>query len=622
VTQARPNPFARLLPAAVIVLAGAWIYGPALHGPWIWDDSAEIIGNPLMRDPHGLAKIWISPVTPDFFPLKTTLQWLLWRLWGADSTPYHALTLGLHLVSALLFWRVLKRLGLRFAWLGGLLFVVHPLVVESVAWVAELKNTLSLAWLLLAMIAYLEYDRRASAAEPTPRVRSAYFRSVLFFVLAALSKSSVVMFPFVLLLHAWWKRGRVRREDLIASLPFFAASLVLGLITVSFQLHRALVTWSIPAGGAASRIAGAGVALAFYFWKSILPLHLLLMYPQWSINPPSLLQWLPWPGLALLFVWFWRKRATWGRPAIFGVGFFLLNLLPVLGLVSMSYMHIAWVADHFAYLPLLGLLGLAVGGIGWLADRLADRPSAARLGAIGLLVLLLGALAVESRSQAALFGNEEALWSATLRENPDAWMAHINLGHLLGTTGRGPEALDHYSAALRIRSDLPEAYYNRGSTFEQLGRYPEAIADFEQSLRLQPGNPDAEVNLGNALVRTGRIPEAIDYYQAALRVQPGAADARTYLAEAHSQLGFSLLQQRRLPEAGAQFEEAIGDYRQSFLLRPDNAEAHAHLGNILLLTHHFREAVDQYEEALRIRPDDAGTRKYLAMAQRALQAAP
>jgi hypothetical protein len=443
-TQARPAPFARLLPAAVIVLAGAWIYGPALHGPWIWDDSAELITNPVMRDPHGLAKIWISPVTPDFFPLKTTLQWLLWRLWGADSTPYHVLTLGLHLVSALLFWRVLRLLGLRWAWLGGLLFVVHPLVVESVAWVAELKNTLSLAWLLLAMIAYLEYDRRAGAIVRPSGLRSAYLRSLIFFLLAALSKSSVVMFPFVLLLHAWWQRGRIRRKDLIDSLPFFATSLVLGLITVSFQQHRALASWSIPAGGVGSRIAGAGVALAFYFWKSVLPLHLLLMYPQWRINPPSLLQWLPWPCLALLLAWFWLKRATWGRAAIFGVGFFVLNLLPVLGLVSMSYMHIAWVADHFVYLPLLGLLGLAVGGIGWIADRIAARPSAARFGAIGLLVLLLGALASESRTQAARFGDEEVLWSATLRENPAAWMAHINLGHFLGQAGRGPEALEQY----------------------------------------------------------------------------------------------------------------------------------------------------------------------------------
>jgi tetratricopeptide (TPR) repeat protein len=154
---------------------------------------------------------------------------------------------------------------------------------------------------------------------------------------------------------------------------------------------------------------------------------------------------------------------------------------------------------------------------------------------------------------------------------------------------------------------------------EQLGRFPEAIADFEQSLRIEPANPDAQVNLGNALVRSGRLADAIDHYQAALRLQPGAVDARTYLAEARSQLGFSLLQQRRMPEAAAQFERAVADYQQSFLLRPDNAAAHAHLGNIFLLTHHFQEAVDQYEEALRLQPDDGGSRKYLAMAQHALQ---
>jgi tetratricopeptide (TPR) repeat protein len=623
----RTAPGPNLLKAAVILAVGAWIYAPALHGPWIWDDSAEIAQNPLMGDPHGLAKIWISPVTPDFFPLKTTLQWLLWRLWGASPAPYHVLTLGLHLASALLFWQVLKKLGLRAAWLGGLLLVVHPMTVESVAWVAELKNTLSLAFLLGAMIAYLDYDAGnrgeiAAAAKPAADAGLSYALALMLFVLASLSKSSVVMFPFVVLLHAWWKRGRLQRRDWVGSIPFFAVSLILGLVTVYFQQHRALASWSIPIGGWNSRIAAAGVALAFYFWKCLWPLHLLLMYPQWSVNPPTLVQFLPWPLLALLLGWFWLKRATWGRPALFGVGFFVLNLLPVLGFVSMAYLHIAWVADHFAYLPLLGLLGLGAGAAGRAESWLASRPAAWRAGAIGGLVLLLGALAGESRHQASLFGDEEALWAATLRENPGAWMAHINLGQFLGRTGRGERGLAEYSAALRIRTDLPEAYYNRASTLEQLGRFPEAIQDFEQALRLEPANPDAQVNLGNTLLRSGRLEEAIGHYQAALTLQPEAADARTYLAEARYSLGYSLMQRHQLPAAAAQFAQAVGEFRAALALRPDNAEAHAHFGNILLLTHHLPDAVAQYEEALRLRPDDAATRQNLALARGAMGGGP
>jgi len=608
----RPAPPSTLLKGALLILAGAWIYWPAIHGGWVWDDSAEIARNPIMSDPAGLAKIWVSPVTPDFFPLKTTLQWFLWRLWGANPAPYHLLTLGLHLLSTLLFWRLLHKLGLRLAWVGGLLLVAHPLVVESVAWVAELKNTLSLALLLVAMIAYVDYDERSGAAKPAPTARAAYLWSLGFFLLAALSKSSVVMFPFVILLYAWWRRGRIRRQDWIDSIPFFAVSLILGLITISFQQHRALASWSIPLGGLGSRIACAGVALAFYFWKSVLPLHLLLMYPQWSVNPPSPLQFLPWLLLVLLFAYFWINRSTWGRAAIFGVGFFVLNLLPVLGFVSMAYMHIAWVADHFAYLPLLGLIGFATAGAGMLADRMAASSSGLRIAALTALGLILGALAWESRTQAALFGDQEALWTATLRENPGAWMAHINLGQYLGEAGRGQEALGQYTEALRIRSDLPEAYYNRGSTLELLGRHDEAIADLEHALRLEPANPDAQVNLGNALLRSNRLPEAISYYQAALRLQPGAADIRNYLAGAHFQLGTTLLQDHR-------YADAMAEYQQSLQFDPGNADAYKKLGYLFLGFHRPSEAVVQYQEALRLRPDDGEARQGLALARHLLQ---
>jgi protein O-mannosyl-transferase len=611
------TPKSALLKTAVIVVVGVWVYWPAIHGGWVWDDGSEITHNPIIRDPGGLAKIWGSRASPDFFPLKTTLQWFLWRLWGENPTPYHTLTLGLHLLNALFFWRLLKKLGLRFAWLGGLLFVVHPIVVESVAWIAELKNTLSLAFLLAGMIAYVDYDDRlnplSAARAANPRLaRPAYLRSLLFFLLAALSKSSVVMFPVAILLYVWWRRGRISRKDLIGSVPFFTASLILGLITVSFQQQRALAGWTIPLGGLDSRIACAGVALTFYFWKSVLPLHLLLMYPQWSVNPPSLLQFLPWPLLVLLLGWFWIKRETWGRHLLFGTGFFVLNLLPVLGFVSMAYMHISWVADHFVYLPLLGLIGLAVGGTGILNDRLeAARPSL-RVGTAGAIALILGMFAWESRNQAKLFGDEEALWSYTLRQNPNAWMAHMNLGQFLGKSGRSDRAIDQFSEALRIRPDLPEAYYNRGTTLVQLGRIPEAIGDFEQALRLQPDNVGAQVNLGNALASSGRLPEAMSHYEKVLLLQPDATDAQNNLARAHFELGDAMVQNR-------QFAEAIGEYRQSLKFLPDNAEAHAHLGYVLVGMHRLPEAVAQFQEALRLNPGDAGLRANLALVQRALR---
>ncbi len=526
-TRERPRAAAILWQAALIVLVGGWIYGPALHGGWVWDDLTEIPRNSVLPDPHGLAKIWAGSAGPDYFPLKTSVQWVLWRAWGENAFGYHLVSLGLHLLGALLFWRLLEKLGLRLAWLGGLFFVVHPLVVESVAWIAELKNTLSLVFLLAAMLAYVRFDEGAPGKRRLP-----YALALVRFALALLSKSSVVMFPFVLLLYAWWRRGRVARRDLAAAAPFFGLSLLLGLVTVFFQYHRALAFWTIPVGGAASHLAVAGTSLAFYFWKGLVPLGLQPMYRQWSVLPPSPAQFLPWLALAVLAAGLWIRRATWGRPAALGLGFFVLNLVPVLGFLPMSYLHISWVADHFVYLSLLGLVGLGAAAAG----ALWDRCPAGRIGLAGGIAVLALLMAWESRGYAASFRSDEALWTRTLQRNPEAWLARVDLGQDLFQAGRLEEAIGQYDRALAIRSDLPEAYYNRGSIFLRLGRLPEAIRDLEAALRLQPASPDALTNLGNAFARSGRFAQAIGCYERALRIEPGATDTRANLALARRAL--------------------------------------------------------------------------------------
>jgi hypothetical protein len=382
------------IPAALIVLAGCLVYWPSIRGGWIWDDAEEVAQNPVLRDSDGLEKIWFAPAGTDYFPLKTTVQWLEWRAWGDDPAGYHAVGIALHLLSAFLFWRLLRRLGLRWAWAGGLLFAVHPLAVESVAWIAELKNTLSLPFLLLAMLAYVEFsDRSDGAIQPGAATRTQgrdgrparplsapgsagarpyYLLSLVLFLLAMLSKSSVVMFPVVILLYCWWKRGRIGRADLAGAAPFFAVSLGLGFVTVWFQHHRAIVAGHRLAGSLLSRLAGAGLSLGFYLGKCLWPTGLLPIYPRWEIDPVTPLDFAPWLAMAAIFACLWSRRDAWGRHAIFGLGFFAVNLLPVTGLVAMSYLRISRVADHFAYVPLLGILGLAVAG----ADRLtsADRP--------------------------------------------------------------------------------------------------------------------------------------------------------------------------------------------------------------------------------------------------------
>lgn len=577
--------------AAILLLAGLWVFWPAVQGGWLWDDYSEITHNPQLRSPAGLIDLWLAPSGADYFPLKSTVQWLEWQAWGDHSTlGYHLTSIGLHLLSALLAWRLFHRLGLRLAWLGGLLFAIHPLVVESVAWMAELKNTLSLPLLLLAMLAWLDYDERHRPAD--------YAKAALFFLAAMLCKTSVVMFPAVQLLHAWWRRGRISRADLRASAPFFVISLGLGLVTVWFQSRHAIGDGGVDAGGPFPRLAGAGLALAFYFRQAVFPVALMPVYPRWTLDPPSPGQFLPWLLLVLIAAWCWRWRATWGRHVLFGGGFFVLNLLPVLGFIIMAYLRISWVADHFAYLPLLGLLGLGVAGAGILEGKLAPLP---RRYALGAAVVVCGLLALESRRYAALFCDAETFWTGALQRNPQAWLAHHNLGYLALQSGHWPEAIAESEKALQLNPDHAGAHNNLGAALTNAGRPGEAVGHFEQALRLGPDDAVTRCNLGSAELQLGRIPDAIGEFERALRLAPD-------LFEAHNNLGSALLQSGRLPEAMAHYQRALE-------LQPGNAEVHNNLGYALALAGRDAEAVREFEAALRLQPDYAQARDNLARLQ-------
>jgi len=591
-----------LLAPLLIVLAACFVYSPAWHGAWLWDDKGEIPHNAALKIAAGLGEIWFAPKSGDYYPLKTSVQWVQWHLWGDETLGYHLTNVALHVLGAFLFWRLLALLGVRWAWTGGLLFVVHPIAVESVAWIDELKNTLSLPFLLLAMIAYIDTDTRWSALSPTRSPDSvfskarwgqrappgSYFLSVLFFLLAMLSKASVAMFPLVLLLHAWWRRGRIGPRDLAASAAFFAISLVLGIVAVDLQAHRAIgVDAVIPMGTWIDRTAGAGLAMAFYLFKCVIPAGLMPIYPRWPVDGRSPLEYLPWVALAAVLAFLWRRRTGWGRHAIFGLGWFLLNLAPVLGFVTISHMRFTWAMDHLAYVPLLGLLGLAAAGAGAIEDRL---PSGGRLCAAATLAVICAFLAVAGRRYAATFRDEATFWTSALERNPAAWLAHNNLGNVLLGRGQNQAAVAHFEQALRLHPDYAEAEYNLGLARATLGELPSAVDHYEAALLLRPGYVDALNNLGNALLRMDRLPEAIGRYAEALRLQPRDVQAQC-------NLGVALMREGRGPEA-------ILAYQAALRIDPDYPAAHVNLGNALALANRAPEAVAEFEAAARLMPDD------------------
>ncbi len=579
-----------VLKALGLAALAAWVYAPCLHSGWLWDDGLEVTGNLALRSPGGWWQPWLHPAGMDYFPLKGTLQWVEWQLWGARPLGYHLANLALHVASALLVWRLLARLGVGAAYLGGLLFAVHPLAVESVAWIAEFKNTVSLPFLLLAALAMVDFD--------ASRRRGAWLAGIAAFVAALACKTSVVMFPFALLLHAWWRRGRVGSRDLRDAAPFFGASLVLGLATVWFQASRAMGLAAVPAPFRA-RLAQAAWSLLSYLAHAVCPVGLAPIYAPGPAGPAAFL---PFLAVLLLLGLCWSQRASWGRGALLGLGWFLLNLVPVLGLLPMAYLRISPQADHFAYLSLVGAVGLAAGGSSALLRRLRGRPVGATLAAVG--VGIVGLLAWSAHGYAAVFHDEGSLWSTAVARNPGAWLAHNNLGQVDLGEGRVPEALAEFQVATRLRPDSPEAHANLGTALDALGRPGEARAEYQAAVQVDPGFAGGHFDLGLSLLRSGDPAAAESEFRRAVALDPGHAGAWNSLGLARARQG--------------DLGEATADYRRALALDPALPEAHLNLGNAFFRAGRMDEAVAEYRAVLRVEPGNSGAHANLGQALAAL----
>jgi tetratricopeptide (TPR) repeat protein len=543
--------------AALIFLLTFAAYWPVLRGQFIWDDPLLVEKNPLVTHSLNLRSVWFQTD----FPLTVVAFWLQWLCWGKAAAGYHTVNVLLHAINSIFIWRLLARLNIRGAWLAGAIFAVHTVCAASVAWISELKNTLSLPFFLLSISFYIRQDTPNTQQATRITHHSWYALSITTFLLALLAKTSTVMLPVALLGCAWWQRRRITKQDWLRTAPFFALALAFGLLSVWFQTHQTFTTGKVQTENFWGRLAGAGMAVWFYLGKALLPLNLNLIYPRWNIHATRPLSYLPALLLCGAFFLSWKFRRSWGRPVLFGFGFFVVNLFPVVGFFDMYFLAISRVSDHFQYLPLIGIVGLIAGVIYWGVQRL--RVNGAELLMSTTLVLALAFLTVQ---RAKVMATEETLWRDTLAKNPAAWSAHNNLACILAEQNKIDEAISHFDASLQIYPNNAQAHGNLGKALTQRNKFSDAESHLRTALALKPQEPEFHRSLAYALGGRGKIDEALGQLRQA--------------ADLDQSVGRRLELARMLHQTGKE-REAVAEYRRTLATEPSSVEALNNLAWIL-----------------------------------------
>ncbi len=601
----------RALVLALLVVAA---YLPALEAGFVWDDSI-FADEPVVHAWSGLWNIWFSPADIEneghYWPVVYTSFWLEHKLWGRNPLGYHAVNLLLHIANVLLIWRLLGRLAVPGAWVIAAVFAVHPLHVESVAWVIERKDLLSALFYLTAALTWIRY-----VEGPRP---ARYLLVLGLFTAGLLSKSIVVTLPVALLIWHWWKSGRVTRNDLLRVAPLFALALAITALDLSFYSSREPLSLGYSF---VERILIAARALWFYVAKLLWPAGLAVIYPLWEIDPADPVAWLHVLAAAALPALLWIGRDRLGRGPLAGALFFGVTLSPVLGFVDYGYMQFSLVADRFQYLAGLGVLAVLLGAAAHAVRRL---PFAVRTGAGGVLVVILAVLGTLTWRQAGIYRDEITFFSHIVALNPEARDAHLNLVGPLSDAGRLEEALAAARIAVAQRPGHAEPHANLGLALFRLDRLEEAETTLRTALEIAPRHLNANQNLGEVLRKQDRYAEAIEAYRRVLEIDDG-------YVKGHGALGIALYDSGRYADAITslgkalelepgpstselalyagraalrldRIDEALRYLRRARELRPRDPVTLVTLGEALVKAERNTEAMALYREALRIDPD-------------------
>lgn len=595
--------------ATATLITATWLaYAPTLRAGFVWDDDTFLWDNPHIvanDSPAHFWKLWGADRPPDYFPLTSSMLWMEWHwLWGSNPSGYHAVNVGLHVASALLLWGLFCRLGMAWgwAWVGAMLFALHPVNVESVAWITERKNTLPLPLLLGAFWAWwnAEFPREQGA------VRWCWYAaSLLLFVLSLLAKTAGVTLPVVMLVVLAWQRAWDWR-NVLRTMPFFFVALILGAVTYWYQRVHAIGEEVVRSDGFVSRLLLAGRAVWFYLWKVLWPTELSFVYPRWSpADGASPTDWTPLVALIVfgLALWCMRSRA-WARASLAALTGYVAMLLPVLGFVNIYFMRYSLVADHWQYFAIMMPIALMAAG----AAMMWRRDAALRIPLTLGVVAVLSGYGVMTWREASKYHDIETLWHATMKVNPDAWLPYNNLGGMYLLAGRAREAIPLFERAITVDPSQAESYNNLGSAYRESGDREKALGYYRKAMELDPNNVKVLGNVGSFYSDAGRYEESLPYMQKMVRVAPG-------LALSHYNLGVAQLGCGNLAGAEQSFRRAIE-------IEPRHFMARNNLGAVLFKLGRVAEAAVEFREALKIKPDHAEARENLTAIERALRTKP
>ena len=585
------------LAALVLGLLAAVCYLSAmLWGGLVWDDSIWSQSQ-AVRQWSGLGAIWSWPsrIESHYWPLTYTTFWLEHKIWGLEPAGYHVVNVLLHLLNSLLVWRLLLRLAVPGAWIAAAVFAVHPVHVESVAWIIERKDVLSGLFYLAAVLVWLRF-----LEQPRPW---RFGLALLLFAAGLLSKSMVVTLPAALLILQWWKEGRITGPDLKRVAPFFLVGLLITAVDLfSYGSRSGSLDYSLP-----ERMLIASRGLWFYAGKLVWPTDLAVVYPRWDVGLGDAWAWLTLAGAAALGATLWFMRQKLGRGPLAGALFFAVTLSPALGFVSFGYMGYSLVADRFQYLACIGVVAVLIGAAVQVAGRL---PAGLKLGATGLVVAMLALLGATTWRQSGIYRDNVAFFSHVVSLNPQARNAHKLLSNALTRAGRPQEALAAARMAVEKHPDDAGAYSILGAALIQSERFGEANQNLRRALEIDPSHTISRHYMAEILRVQSRYREALEAYRAVLEIDPEYAPAHAYM-------GYVLLELHRYDEAAEFVSKARTLIEAGPALTPELPTAgllHALLGRASWGLGRIEAGDEHFRRALELDPRNMKTIEYVAVA--------